>query len=75
MSETQKVRRHDKFRNKWSQYENKCKSHMGHDLVSGGVSVFCWLDIDTYEHFIDPKILIFMNTSWVLISSSSTLRH
>ena len=29
MFETQKVRRHDKFRKEWSQHKNKCKSQMG----------------------------------------------
>ena len=43
MFETQKVRRHDKFRKEWSQHQNKCKSQMGQDQVSGGVSVLCWL--------------------------------
>ena len=43
MFETQKVRRHDKFRKEWSQHEKKCKSQMGLDQVSGGVSVLCWL--------------------------------
>ena len=31
MFETQKVRRHDKFRKEWSQHYNKCKSQMGQD--------------------------------------------
>ena len=39
MFETQKVRRHDKFRKEWSQHNNKCKSPMGQYQVSGGVSV------------------------------------
>ena len=43
MFETQKVRRHDKFRKEWSQHYNKCMSQMGQDQVSGGVSVLCWL--------------------------------
>ena len=43
MFETHKVRRHDKFRKEWSQHKNKCKSQMGQDQVSGGVSVLCWL--------------------------------
>ena len=43
MFETQKVRRHDKFRKEWSQHYNKCKSQMGQDQVSGGVSVLFWL--------------------------------
>ena len=43
MFETQNARRHDKFRKEWSQHENKCKSQMGQDQVSGGVSVLCWL--------------------------------
>ena len=43
MFETQKVCRHDKFRKEWSQHKNKCKSQMGQDQVSGGVSVICWL--------------------------------
>ena len=41
MFKTQKVGRHDKFRKEWSQ--NKCKSQMGQEQVSGGVSVLCWL--------------------------------
>ena len=43
MFKTQKVRRHDKFRKEWSQHYNKCKSQMGQDQVSGGVSVICLL--------------------------------
>ena len=43
MFETQKVRRNDKFKKEWSQHQNKCKSQMGQDQVSGGVSVLCWL--------------------------------
>ena len=43
MFETQKVRRHDKFKKEWSQHQNKCKSQMGQDQVSEGVSVLCWL--------------------------------
>ena len=39
MFETQKVRRHDKFGKDSSQHKNKCKSKMGQDQVSGGVSV------------------------------------
>ena len=27
----------------WSQHYNKCKSKIGQDHVSGGVSVLCWL--------------------------------
>ena len=41
--ETEKVRIHDKLRNEWSQYPNKCKSQMGQNQVSGGVGVLCWL--------------------------------
>ena len=43
MFETQNVRRHDKLRKEWSQHKNKCRSQMGQDQVSGGVSVLCWL--------------------------------
>ena len=43
MFETQMVLRHDKFRKEWSQHYNKCKSQMGQDKFSGGVSVLCWL--------------------------------
>ena len=43
MFETQKVRRHYKFRKECSQHYNKFKSQMGQDMVSGGVSVLCWL--------------------------------
>ena len=43
MFETQKVRRHDTFRKELYQHKNKCKSQMGQDQVSGGVSVLCWL--------------------------------
>ena len=39
MFETQKVLRHDKFRNEWSQHENKCKSHVRQDQV---YIVFFW---------------------------------
>ena len=41
--ETQKVRRHGKFRREWSQHLNTYKFHIGEDQVSGGVSVLCWL--------------------------------
>ena len=43
MFETQKVRRHDKFRKEWSQHKNKCKNQIGQDQVSRGVRVLCWL--------------------------------
>ena len=43
MFENQKVRRHDKYRNEWSQHWNKCKYQMGQDQVFGGVSVLCLL--------------------------------
>ena len=43
MFENHKVRRHEKFRKEWSQHENKCKSKMGQDQVSGGVSILYWL--------------------------------
>ena len=39
MFKTQKVRRHDKFGKEWSQHLNKCKSQMGQNQVSGGISV------------------------------------
>ena len=55
MFETQKVSRHDKFRKEWSQYYNKCKSQMGQDQVSGGVSVLWWLT---------APIAMSMETSW-----------
>ena len=42
MFETQKVSRHDKLRKGWSQHKSKCKSQMGQDQVSGGLSVLCW---------------------------------
>ena len=42
MFEAQKVCRHDKFWKEWSQHQNKCKSQIGQDQVSGGVSVLCW---------------------------------
>ena len=38
-----KVRIHDMLRRNWSQHNNKCKSQMGQDQVSGGLSVLCWL--------------------------------
>ena len=43
MFETQNVCRRDKFRTEWSQHIKKCKSQMGQDQVSVGVSVLCWL--------------------------------
>ena len=46
MFETQKVRRHDKFRKEWSQHKNKCKSQMGQDQVSGG---------GTYGNVVGPR--------------------
>ena len=38
-----RVRKHNKFRREWSQHKNKCKSKLGQNQVSGGVSVVCWL--------------------------------
>ena len=38
-----KVWKHDKFKREWSQHYNKCKSNMGQDQVSGGVSILSWL--------------------------------
>ena len=43
MFETQKVCILEKFRKEWSQHQNKCKSQMQQDQVSGGVSVLWWL--------------------------------
>ena len=50
MFETQEVRRQDKFRKEWSQRQNKCKSQMGQDQVSGGVSVLCSLSSNEQAH-------------------------
>ena len=66
MFETQKVRRHDKFRNEWSQYQNKCKSQMGQDQVSGGVSVLCWLAA--------PVAMFYGNLQNLVIKSKSVIK-
>ena len=39
MFETQKVHRHEKLRNEWSQYYNKCNFQMRQDQVLEGVSL------------------------------------
>ena len=71
MFETQKVRRHDKFRKEWSQHQNKCKSQMGQDQVSGGVSVLCWLAapvaIIRSMKITWIKRLLSFNSIWTLI--------
>ena len=64
MFETRKVRRNDKFRTEWSQHKIKCKSQMGQDQVSGGVSVLCWLTA--------PVVISSMGTS--VIRSKSVLK-
>ena len=66
MFETQKVRRHDKFRKEWSQHKNKCKSQMGQDQVSGGVSVLCWLAA--------PVAMFYGNLQNSVIRSKSVLK-
>ena len=66
MFETQKVRRHDKFRKEWSQHKNKCKSQMGQDQVSGGVSVLCWLAA--------PVAMFYENLQNLVIRSKSVIK-
>ena len=66
MFETQKVRRHDKFRKEWSQHQNKCKSQMGQDQVSGGVSVLCWLAA--------PVAMFYGNLQNLVIRSKSVIK-
>ena len=66
MFESQKVRRHDKFRKEWSQHKNKCKSQMGQDQVSGGVSVLCWLAA--------PVAMFYGNLQNSVIRSKSVLK-
>ena len=48
---------------KWSQYKNKCKSQMGQDQVSGGVSVLCWLAA--------PVAMFYTNLQNLVIRSKS----
>ena len=69
MFETQKVRRHDMFRKEWSQHWNICKSQMGQDQVSGGVSVFCWLAAPIAMFYGKLRNLVIRSKS--LIKSSS----
>ena len=38
-----KVQKHGKLRRNWSQHQNKFKSQMGQDQVSGEVCALCWL--------------------------------
>ena len=66
MFETQKVRRHDKFRKEWSQHKNKCKSQMGQNQVSGGVSVLCWLAA--------PVAMFYGNLQNLVIRSKSVIK-
>ena len=66
MFETQKVRRHDKFRKEWSQHKNNCKSQMGQDQVSGGVSVLCWLAA--------PVAMFYGNLQNLVIKSKSVIK-
>ena len=66
MFETQKVRRNDKFRKEWSQHKNKCKSQMGQDQVSGGVSVLCWLAA--------PVAMFYGNLQSLVIRSKSVIK-
>ena len=66
MFETQKVRRYDRFRKEWSQHKNKCKSQMGQDQVSGGVSVLCWLAA--------PVVMFYGNLQNSVIRSKSVLK-
>ena len=71
MLETQKVRRHDKFRKEWSQHWNKCKSQMGQDQVSGGVSVLCWLAAPVAMFYGNLKKLVTRSKS--VIKSNSVI--
>ena len=68
MFETQKVRRHDKFRKEWSQHYNKCKFQMGQGHVSGGVSVglLCWLA--------GPVAMFYGNLQNLVIRSKSVIK-
>ena len=66
MFETQKVRRHDKFRKEWSQHKNKCKSQMEQDQVSGGVSVLYWLGA--------PVAMFYGNLQNLVIKSKSVIK-
>ena len=66
MFETQKVRRHDKFRKDCSQHKNKRKSQMGQDQVSGGVSVLCWLAA--------PVAMFYGNLQNLVIRSKSVIK-
>ena len=66
MFETQKFRRNDKFRKEWSQHQNKCKSQMGQDQVSGGVSVLCWLAA--------PVAMFYGNLQNLVIKSKSVIK-
>ena len=66
MFKTQKVRRHDKFRKEWSQHQNKCKSELGPEQVSGGVSVLCWLAA--------PVAMFYGNLQNLVIRSKSVIK-
>ena len=66
MFETKKVHRHDKLGKEWSQHKNKCKSQMGQDQVSGGVSVLCWLAA--------PVAMFYGNLHNMVIRSTSVIK-
>ena len=70
--ETQKVRRHDKFRKERSQHWKKCKSQMGQDQVSGGVSALCWLAAPVAMPYRNLQNLVIRSKS--LIKSTSEIR-
>ena len=61
-----KVRKHGKVRRKRSQHLNKCKSQMGEDQVSGGVSVLCWLA--------EPVVMFDGNLRNLAVRSKSVIR-
>ena len=69
MFETRKVPRHDKFRKELSQHKNKNRSQIGHDQVSGGVSVLCWLAAPVAMFYGNLRNLVIRSKS-VIISRS-----
>ena len=66
MFETQKVRRHDKFRKEWSSIRAYARPQKGQDQVSGGVSVPYWLAA--------PVGIFYGNLQNLVIRSKSVLK-
>ena len=53
-------------RKEWYHHKNKCKSQMGNNQVSGGVSVLCWLAA--------PVAMFYGNLQNMVITSKSVIK-